>query len=85
MALGWNSKTGYYEFRLSKDCPIKIAEHKMRNRNLCAIRKIAYLVSVDMARAQVAETRQSGVAKKAPDSVETLVAGLWAENRKAAI
>lgn len=85
VAIGWNARSGYYEFRLSKNCPIKIADHKMRNRNLVAIRKIAYLISVDMARTQVSETRRSGVAKREPEPVENLVAGLWVENRKAAI
>lgn len=86
VALGWNDRKQCYEFRLSKECPIRIADHKMRNRNLAAIRKIAYLVSVDMARTEIKYSKGvHGVAKPAPVPVQEMVKGLWVENRKSAI
>lgn len=86
VALGWNDRKKCYEFRLSKNCPIRIADHKMRNRNLAAIRKIAYLVAVDMARTQLKYSEGvHGVAKPTPTPVQEMVKDLWVENRKSAI
>lgn len=86
VALAWNEFRKCYEFRLSKDCPVRISDHKMRNRNLTAIRKIAYLVSVDMAKALVKEREGlHGVEKPKPAPVQEMVKSLWVENRKSAI